>query len=199
LWVVADLAIPILFSLVAILAIGEFLLFGALAEAYRDIRQLREASDLLDTPMPVDLGQLAGSAPSSCGLDPDLDSAVGAVTVFLEKHCNTCNMILRGLNGSIPAGMWLVVISESVDHAVAWLRESGISLEGDGLDPHRLTVLSRQQIEDSFGEIVTPLAVEIKNGRMTWAKTVPSVRQFHALVPPVLSLARTSDQGASRA
>ncbi len=198
LWVVTELAIPILFSVVAILAIGEFLLFGALAEAYRDIRQLREASGLLDTPMPVDLGHLAGRAPSSCGLDSDLDLAVGAVTVFLEKHCNTCNMILRGLKGSIPAGMWLVIISESVDDAVAWLRESGIALGADGLDRHRLAVLSRQQVESSFGEVVTPLAVEIQNGRLMWARTVPSVRQFYALVPPVLSLSGTSDQGASR-
>ncbi len=198
LWVVSELAISILISAVAILAIGEFLLFGALAEAYRDIRQIREASGLLDTPMPVDLGHLAGRTPSSCGLDSNLDSAVGAVTVFLDKHCNTCNMILRGLNGSIPAGMWLVIISESVDDAVTWLRDSGIALVEDGLARHRVTVLSRLQVESSFGEVVTPLAVETQNGRLMWAKTVPSVRQFYALVPPVLSFSRTSDQGASR-
>ncbi len=171
LWVVSELAISILISAVAILAIGEFLLFGALAEAYRDIRQIREASGLLDTPMPVDLGHLAGRTPSSCGLDSNLDSAVGAVTVFL---------------------------SESVDDAVTWLRDSGIALVEDGLARHRVTVLSRLQVESSFGEVVTPLAVETQNGRLMWAKTVPSVRQFYALVPPVLSFSRTSDQGASR-
>lgn len=198
LWVVPELAISILISAVAILAIGEFLLFGALAEAYRDIRQIREASGALDKPMPVDLGHLVGRAPSSCGLDANLDSTVGAVAVFLEKHCNTCNMILRGLNGSVPAGMWLVIISESVDDAVTWLRSVAIALGEDGLAPHRVTVLSRQQVESSFGEVVTPLAVEIQNGRLTWARTVPSVRQFYALVPPVMSLSGAFDQGASR-
>lgn len=199
LWVVPELAISILIAAVAILAIGEFLLFGALAEAYRDIRQIREASGALDTPMPVDLGHLAGRAPSSCHLDPQLDSAVGAVAVFLEKHCNTCNMILRSLTGGIPTGLWLVIISESVDDALIWLRSAGVALGEDGSAPHRLIVLSRQQVESTFGEVVTPLAIEIQNGRLMWARTVPSVRQFYALVPPVLSLSGTADQGASRA
>jgi len=82
---VVDLVTSLLLAAVAVLAIGEFLLFGALAEAYRDIRQIREAAGLLDSPMPVDLAHVAGNSPSSCGLDPALDSATGAVTVFLDK------------------------------------------------------------------------------------------------------------------
>lgn len=185
---------------VAVLAIGEFLLFGALAEAYRDIRQIREASGLLDSPSPVDLAQVAGAKPSSCGLDPDLDSAVGAVTVFLDKSCNTCNMILRSIGSQVPAGIWLALISASVDDAVTWLRDSGIAVAPtgvDGLASQRLMVLSRDQVEQGLGEIVTPLAVEIENGRLSRARTVPSVRQFYALVPTVLSLStKTAKKGS---
>src|SRR5260370_8147931 len=89
LWVVPELAISILISAVAILAIGEFLLFGALAEAYRDIRQIREASGALDKPMPVDLGHLVGRAPRTCGLDANLDSTLRPVALFLSNPCNT--------------------------------------------------------------------------------------------------------------
>jgi hypothetical protein len=195
---VVELTTSLLLAALAVLAIGEFLLFGALAEAYRDIRQIREASGLLDSPMPVDLAHVAGSKPSNCGLDPALDSAVGAVTVFLDKLCNTCNMILRGLEGHIPAGMWFAVVSDSVDDAVSWLQDSGIAVARDDLSRHRVMVLSQDQAQRNLGEIVTPLAVEIENGRLTRARTVPSVRQFYALIPTVLSLSRTLEEGVSR-
>lgn len=193
-----DLITSLLLAVVAVLAIGEFLLFGALAEAYRDLRQIREAAGLLDSPMSVDLGRVTGTKPSSCGLDPTLDSAVGAVTVFLDKSCTTCNMILTGLDGHIPAGMWLTVISDSADRAVSWLRDSGIAVTTDSLAHQRVMVLSQDQVHRNIGDIVTPLAVEIENGLLTRARTVPSVRQFYALIPTILSLSGTLEQGVSR-
>jgi len=59
-------------------------------------------------------------------------------------------------------------------------------------------VFSREEIQRNMGDIVTPLAVEIENGRVVRARSVPSVRQFYALVPTILSLSRPLDQGVSR-
>lgn len=69
----------VLFVIVAVLAIGEFLLFGALAEAYRDIAQLREHSGITDNPAPVDLADARDKLPSSLGLHPDLDATARAI------------------------------------------------------------------------------------------------------------------------
>jgi hypothetical protein len=59
-------------------------------------------------------------------------------------------------------------------------------------------VLSQGQVHRNIGDIVTPLAVEIENGLLTRARTVPSVRQFYALIPTILSLSGTLEQGVSR-
>ena len=103
--------VALLFALVAVLAVGEFLLFGALAEAYRDIRQLREYSGMLDKAAPVDLGQVRDALASDVGLDAALDRAVIATAVLLNDRCGTCRAIVASLNGAIPDGLWLVVIS----------------------------------------------------------------------------------------
>jgi hypothetical protein len=192
------LATSLLLAAVSVLAVGEFLLFGALAEAYRDIRQLRDASGVVDSPTPVELGHVMGSKPSDCGLDPALDAAVGAVTVFLERRCSTCDMILRSLNGHIPAGMWLALVTDSADDAVAWLRGSGMAVEKDDLVRERIMIFSPAQVQRNIGDIMTPLAMEIEHGRLLRAKTVPSVRQFYALIPTILSISKTLEQGASR-
>jgi len=192
-WLVSEMAISILFVLVALLAIGVFLLFGALAEAYRDIRQLREAAGITDQPTPVDLGKVRDATPSSLGLHPDLDSAVHAVVVYLESRCGTCRTILGTLNGGIPNGIWLVVIAESAAEASEWLAEAAI--EGHSPAGRRVMISSAEEVERNLGVRLTPLAIEIENGRLVRARTIPSARQFYALVPTTFSLNREK-QGA---
>jgi hypothetical protein len=106
----------ILFAVIAVLAVGEFLLFGALAEAYRDIRQIREYANVVDKSTPVGLGQAYNQVPSRVGLHPDLDSAARAVVVYVDKRCGTCRMIVSSLNGGVPRGVWLVVIAENTQN-----------------------------------------------------------------------------------
>jgi hypothetical protein len=178
--------IAVLLLAVSVLAIGEFLLFGALAEAYRSLRQIRESEGLLDTPTPVDLGAARHRSPSACGLPAELDSAVQAVVVYLDQRCSTCNVILDSLGGGLPRGIWLVLIASSADEALSWLDESGVGQGGDAA--RRIVAMSAAEVQRHLGAVVTPLAIEVEGGRLARGKTVPSARQFYALVPTILTL-----------
>lgn len=90
-------------------------------------------------------------------------------------------MIVNSLNGGLPNGIWLVVISDSREQAFGWLREAGFDEESP--PAHRVTVSSAEDVDKHLGVQVTPLAIDIENGRLTHARTVPSLRQFYALVP----------------
>jgi hypothetical protein len=171
----------VLFLLVAVLAVGEFLLFGALAEAYRDIRQLREHGGVVDTPVPVDLGGHLGSMASSVGMAADLDLSSRTTVVYLDKRCGTCQMIMASLGGGIPSGLWLSVIADSAQEAYEWLGEAGIAQNSEAAA--RVMVTTPANAEKHLGIQSTPLAIELEHGRVARAKTVPSVRQFYALVP----------------
>ncbi len=172
----------------AILAAGEFLLFGALAEAYRDIHQIREKAGIIDKSSPVDLGRAQGQLPSMTGLPAALDSAASAVAVYVDKRCGTCNMIVGSLNGGIPRGMWLVVVAENEHEAFDWLSKSAAIFPGSDA-AQRIIVRSAADVEKYLGEVFTPLAIEIENGRLARARAVPSIRQFYSMVPTVVSLA----------
>ncbi|HEX6526369.1 MAG TPA: hypothetical protein VF070_41100 [Streptosporangiaceae bacterium] len=177
----------IVFAVVAVLAVGQFLLFGALAEAYRDIRQIREQEGLIDRAAPVDLGQAQNQVPSRIGLPPELDSAARAVVVYVDKRCGTCRMIVGSLNGGIPRGVWLTVISETEHEASEWLdHTAGIRLDSE--PGRRVIVTSTDEVERHLGQVLTPLAIEIENGRLVRAKAVPSMRQFYSLVPTLITL-----------
>jgi hypothetical protein len=186
-------ATPVLFTIVALLAIGEFLLFGALAEAYRDLKQIREFSGLIDRPMPVELGPMQDQPPSILGLHPGLDSAVQAVAVYLDRRCGTCQSIVRSLNGGIPEGIWLVIIDESVDEAFTWLGDAG--LEKGSPVASRVMITSPDAVEQQLGGVATPLAIEIEHGRLTRAKIITSIRQFYGLVPATRTLAAQVPEG----
>lgn len=186
----------ILFAVIAVLAVGEFLLFGALAEAYRDIRQIREHANVVDKSTPVDLGQAYNQVPSRVGLHPDLDSAARAVVVYVDKRCGTCRMIVSSLNGGVPRGVWLVVIAENTQAAYEWLAEAAISPDSE--PGRRVIITTADQVERHLGQGLTPLAIEIENGRLTGARTVPSVRQFYSMVPTLISLSKSAEQEASR-
>jgi hypothetical protein len=187
------MTVSILFAIAALLAVGEFLLFGALAEAYRDIRQLREQLGATDKPVPVELGKGQGGLPSSHGLPADLDSAVRAVVVFVDSHCGTCRMIMSSLAGSLPGGMWLAVMSDSTSEASQWLAETGFH-ESPSLA--RVVSIKPAEFERHLGMRITPLAVIVEHGRLASAHTVPSVRQFYAMVPTTLSLSAPTQREA---
>jgi hypothetical protein len=192
---VYDVTTVLLSALVALLAVGEFLLFGALAEAYRDIRQLREYAGIIDRAAPVDLGEVRGAPASSVGLHPDLDSAVQSTVVFLENRCGTCRAIVGSLHGAVPEGIWLVLVAESAGQAYDWLATGGV--DRGSPDARRVMVVSPDDVERQLGLLVTPLVVEVEHGRLARAKTIGSVRQFYDLAPPALTLAPTVEKGAA--
>jgi hypothetical protein len=184
----------ILFALVAVLAVGQFLLFGALAEAYRDIGQLREFAGMIDRAAPVDLGPARDALASSVGLRPDLDSAVKAVVVYVESRCGTCRAIVSSLNGDIPEGIWLMAVADSTDEAYAWLATGGIRPGSEAA--RRVMVESPDEVERHLGLLISPLVIEIEHGRLVRAKTIPSVRQFYALTSAAPTVAPEIQKGA---
>ena len=183
---------PILLLVVSLLAVGEFLLFGALAEAYRSLRQIRENAGMLDDPIPVDLGVVQDKAASSCGLAPELDSVARAVVVYLDKRCGTCGIILESLSGALPRGIWLVLLAASMEEGRSWLADAGLNQRDDV--KRRVMLMSAEEVQHHLGTVLTPLAIEVENGRLTRARTVPSIRQFYALVPMTISLSSHSRQ-----
>jgi hypothetical protein len=189
------MVIALLLALVAVLAVGEFLLFGALAEAYREIRQLREYSGMLDKAAPVDLGQVRDAWASDVGLDAALDRAVVATVVYLNDRCGTCRAIVESLNGAIPDGMWLMIIAEDADKAFTWLDTGGI--DADSIEAQRVTVTTPDEVERQLGMLITPLVIEIEQGRLVRAKTIPSVRQFYALTSSALTLTPAVEKGVA--
>lgn len=186
------MVVAILLFVVSLLAVGEFLLFGALAEAYRDLRQIRENAGLVDKPTPVDMGGLQNKLASTCGLAPELDSIVQAVVVYLDRRCGTCRMIVDSLSGGLPRGMWLVLVLSAKEEGPGWLAETGLDQRNDL--GRRVMFMSADEMQHHLGTVLTPLAIEVENGRLTRAVTIPSVRQFYAMVPMAVSLSTPSHQ-----
>lgn len=185
----------ILFVIVAVLAVGQFLLFGALAEAYRSIRQLSDHPTAGGRYVPVDLGDALGKVPSSVGMPAALDSAVSAFVVYVAERCGTCRTIVGSLSGGMPPGVWLAVIADSPADAFGWLDQGGITQESPAAQ--RITVIPSGIIEEHFGVHITPLAVEIEHGRLVRARTVGTVKQFYSLVPSTLKLAAPQPEEVS--
>ena len=75
---------------VGVLALFVAILFGALVEMFRDVRQMRDALGILDRPLNVDLGHVGGTRPSSHGLPRELDVQQSAIVLFLSERCETC-------------------------------------------------------------------------------------------------------------
>lgn len=182
--------VSFLLVIIALLAIGEFLLFGALAEAYRDIRQIHRHVGMADETVPVDLGAVLDNSPSELGLHPDLDSAAAATVVYVENRCETCRRIVKSLAGDIPSDVWLTVIADSAEEAFGWLGDAGITAEAPAA--HRVMVAPAEEVERHLGALITPLALEIESGRPVRARSLGSVQQFYSMVPaaPTLTTAQ---------
>jgi len=83
--------------------------------------------------------------------------------------------------------MWLVVVTESRAAALEWLTGAGFG--ASILESDRVMAASAQDIDQHLGITVTPMALEIENGRLVRATSIPSVRQFYNAVPTTISLA----------
>ncbi|RDI74895.1 hypothetical protein Gocc_1784 [Gaiella occulta] len=170
----------IVVAIIALLAVGEFLLFGALAETYRDIAQIRSETGVIDQLQPVDLGDGLDGRPSAFGLDPSLDTASKGLALFVDSRCGTCQLIVRSLNGGLPLGTSLILFAETERKGIQWFEDNGFDYEG--LSDLPVTIATPGD-PNPLGVDVTPLAVEVVHGKIARAFAVPSIRRFYALIP----------------
>lgn len=172
---------------VAVLAVLVFVLFSALLEMYRDVRQLRDVAGILDRPLDIDIGEVKGKNPSVYGLPPLLNSASSALVLFLSERCGTCRSIAAGFESELPSGLWLVV-------------DSG--RRHNGSDPWDLRALKEKDTDERvivdvgntiagrMGLETTPVGFRIENGVFVNATTVPSVRYLTSILPKPIRLRR---------
>ncbi|HEY0512969.1 MAG TPA: hypothetical protein VGH73_13755 [Thermoanaerobaculia bacterium] len=174
---------------VAVLALLVAVLFGALLEMYRDVRQLREVVGILDRPLTVDIGPVAGTKPSSYGLPWVLDSAASAVVLFLSERCGTCRSLAAGLGRPLPAGLWVVLEARSPDSADAFLDAHGLTNLASASDG-RLLVDVAGDIAGRIGLDTTPVGFRVEAGVLIGATTVPSSRYLNSILPEPVRLRR---------
>jgi hypothetical protein len=164
----------------AFLLVGEFLLFAALAESYRDIAQLRHETGMTDRLGAVELGEAVDATPSAYGLNVALDHASKAIALFVDTRCGTCKLIVESLNGALPLGTDLTLFAESESAGFEWLG-------ANGFEPARVDALPISIVtpgwSNPLGVDVTPLVIEIEQGKIARAFTIPSVRRFYSLIP----------------
>ena len=170
---------------VGLLALLVFVLFGALLELYRDVRQLRDVAGILDRPLAVDISRVAGTEPSRHGLPGLLDSAASALVLFLSEKCTTCRTIAASFDRSLPPGLWVVLGARSPDSGAAFLESYGLTPSAAS---GRLLVDPAGQIAQRIGLDTTPTGFRVENGRLVSATTVPSIRYLQTILPKPIRL-----------
>jgi hypothetical protein len=182
---------------VGVLALLVFVLFGALMELYRDVRQLRDVAGILDRPLMVDIGRVQGTAPGRYGLAPALDAVGAALVLFISETCSTCRVLAASFDTSLPAGLWVVVEARSAESASAFLASNRL---GALMSTGRVTVDVAGQIAGRLGLDTTPVGFRVENGLIVSATTVPSLRYLSTILPQPIRLKRQpGEQGGTPA
>jgi hypothetical protein len=174
---------------VGLLALLVFVLLGIVLELLRDVRQLREAVGILDRPVDVDLGDVAGTRPSGYGLPAALDSIGSAIVLFLSDRCGTCHALAAGLRGSLPSGLWVVLearSSRSTEEFLAKYDLTAASMNG------KLSVDVAGEIARRMGLRTTPVGFRVEDGRLVSATTVPSKRYLASILSDPVRLERSA-------
>jgi hypothetical protein len=171
--------------MLAVLALLVFVLFGALLELYRDVRQLRDVAGILDRPLNVDVGPVTGTRPSTHGLPAALDSAASAIVLFLSERCGTCRSLAAGFEKPLPVGLWVVLEARDVPSAAAFLESYGLTAV---TSDRRVVVDVAGEIAGRIGLNTTPVGFRVENGVLTSATTVPSSRYLTSILPEPIRL-----------
>ncbi len=157
--------IYVLTVIVAVVAFSLVVLLTAQVELFRDMKQVRELTGMIDRPIPLDLGAMQGRSPTELGLK----AMTGAILV-LSDRCGTCRSLAAALDGSVPPHLQIVLSNPGG-------RTSELPTVWD---------LGDRVIDDTDGSIMTaldikatPAAISIVDGVMNEAQSVPSVRQLH--------------------
>jgi hypothetical protein len=173
---------------VGVLGLLTFVLFGIVLELYRDVRQLREVNGILDRPLEVELGDVAGTEPSTHGLPKALDSVASAIVLFLSDRCGTCHALAASLGGALPPELWIVLEARSPQAAEEFLASYKLTATTtDG----RLGVDVAGTIAERIGLRTTPVGFRVQNGVIASATTVPSRRYLASILPNRVRLERS--------
>lgn len=174
---------------IALLALLVFVLFGALLELYRDVRQLRDVAGILDRPLHVDVGSVAGTRPSSHGLPQILDSTVSGLVLFLSERCASCRALAAGLDNPLPQGLWIIIQASSATSAASFLES--YALNGKTRN-ERVIVDIGGELARRVGLEMAPVAFRVEHGSLVGATTVPSSRYLTSILPAPIRLKQAS-------
>ena len=179
----------------AVLALLLAALCGALVEMFRDVRQIRDALGILDRPLPVDIGAVAGTRPSAHGLPRALDAAATAIVLFLSDRCDTCRALAAGLAKPLPDDLWIVLEARSPESAASFLSAHGLM---PGVAPEeRVVVDVAGEIAANVGLNTTPVCFRLQDGVLTHATTVPSSRYLTSILPMPIRLGGSATRRSS--
>ncbi len=158
----------VLTVVVAVVAFSMVVLLSAQVELFRDMKQVRELTGMIDRPFPLDLGLMQGRSPADLGLPAD-----SALILILSDRCGTCRSLAAALDGAVPLRLQIVLSNPG----------------GRASELPTVWNLGERAIEDLDGSImaaldikVTPAAISVVGGLMTDAQSVPSARQLHELL-----------------
>lgn len=160
----------ILTIVVTVVAFGLITLLAAQVELFRDMKQIRELTGMIDRPFPVDLGVMRWRSPAEAGLT---SVAQNGVILILSDRCGTCRSLAAALDAMVPPHLQIVLTNPGG-------RPSELPTVWD---------LGSRAVEDVDGRIMaaldikaTPAAITVIDGVMTEAQSVPSARQLHELL-----------------
>ena len=173
---------------VGLLALLVALLFAALVEMFRDLRQIRDALGILDRPLVVDIGAVAGTRPSAYGLPSVIDSMSSAIVLFLSDRCATCHAIAAGLPRPLADELWVVLYPRDEAAAGEFLDRYGLRDDAGG----QVLIDLESRIGTAIGLDATPVAFRVENGLLSSASTVPSSRYLSSILPHPVQLRRAS-------
>jgi hypothetical protein len=171
---------------VALLSLFVAVLFGALLELYRDVRQLRDVAGILDRPLNVDIGPLIGHAPSEYGLPRALDSNAASLLLFLSERCLTCRIIASSFQSALPSGLWIVAEARDADAAQTFMELTKLVTDD------RVTMDVGGAIAARMGINTSPVGFRIEFGRFVSATTIPSTRYLQSVLPAPLHVSPLS-------
>ena len=155
------------------LSVVTFILVLAQIELHRNLESLRQEAGFYDHPEVFNVTALQVSSPSFYGLPVALDKADNHIVLFLSDGCSTCRSIASAISGSRIPAVTLVLESKG---DVASL-SSAYDLTG-----FDYLIDVDHSIAGRLGIVASPLALMLKDGRIDSAQSVPSVRQFLALL-----------------
>ncbi len=150
---------------VAVIAFSLVVLLSAQVELFRDMKQVRELTGMIDRPFPLDLGVMRGHSPA----DLSLPTKSGAILILSDK-CGTCRSLAAALDGAVPPHLQIVLSNPGG-------RASELPTVWD---------LGDRAVDDTDGSIMaaldikaTPAAISVVDGIMTEAHSMPSTRQLY--------------------